>query len=605
VSRTTGARPRGGGVGAGGPPATSQGIEDRKEAMLILGINSYFEHPSVALVEDGRVLFAAEDERFTGIKHGRRYTPFSGYLPVAALYRALEHTGRHLGEVDEIGYSYHRWHHLRNLTGCLTGRRLSSLRDELSAFASLANLPHALRAGYDIPHRLRDRIPPEAFARIPFREWRHHLAHAASAFFCSGWDEALVVVADGAGEAECTSVYAGRGGTLRRLGGEQLPDSLGHFYSEVTAHLGFEPFADEFKVMGLAAYGEPVYQAEMAALVRLSPGGRYSVDPRGLRNLSRLLPGARQPGDPIGQAQMDVARSAQVRLEEALVHVVTHYAAVTGSRRLCLAGGTFLNCVANGRIAATGLFDEIFVQPASHDAGTALGAAALSGIRRGGPAQLDCPAYFLGTEYSPEAIGRVLADSGIEAPPGRDESERIDHLASRLAQDDICAVFRGRMEFGPRALGMRSLLASPLAAEMTARLNRVKGREQFRPVAPIVTTEAFADYFDGHCDPYMLFTTQVRPQARKLIPGAVHVDGTARVQAVSRDRDPFLHGLLNRFAELTGHPVLINTSFNVRGKPIIESPQDALACFHTSDIQCLMLGDRVLDKAAVPGRAER
>ncbi|MCY0933934.1 carbamoyltransferase [Streptomyces sp. H34-S4] len=565
--------------------------------MLIMGINSYFEHPAVALVEDGKVLFAAEDERFTGIKHGRRYTPFSSYLPVDAMHKALAHTGRSAADITEIAYSYHRWDHLRSLHGCLTGRRLSSLRDELSAFATLANLPHALRSGYQIPHRYRDRLPLDGIRRVPVREWQHHLSHAASAFFCSGWNNALVIVADGAGENACASVYEGRGKALHRISEEVLPHSLGHFYSAVTQHLGFEPFSDEFKVMGLAAYGEPRFAGVFDRILRLRPDGRYTVNLKGLQSLERHLPPARRHGEPVEQVHMDIAKSAQLRLEQALVHIATHHARTTGLRRLCLAGGTFLNCVANGRLAALGLFDEIFVQPAASDAGTALGAAALSSLRRGGPAQLSWPSMALGTGYDDTELANAITQAGLTART-LDPAAMAERLAQRLSEGAVCAVFRGRMEFGPRALGMRSLLASPLDPGMRDRLNALKGREDFRPVAPIVAEEAFGRYFEGRRDPYMLFTSRVLPDVREKIPSAVHADGTARVQSVPQDRDPFLHEVLTAFERRTGHPVLINTSFNVRGKPIIESPLDALGCFQTSQIECLAMGSHLLEKAS-------
>lgn len=564
--------------------------------MIILGINSYFEHPSVAILRDGELLFAAEDERFTGIKHGRRYTPYSGYLPVDAIYRGLRATGLTIADIDEIGYSYHRWDHLKSLWGCISGRRFSSLGEELKAFETLAFLPRALRSGYEVPHRYRDLIDPAALSRIPFREWNHHLSHAASAFHCSGWDEALTIVSDGAGENACTSVYVGRGRELELVAEQVLPNSLGHFYSAVTQHLGFEPFADEFKVMGLAAYGEPRFAETFRRILRLEDGGLYSVDMAALRDLDSVLPPARVHGAPIEQLHMDIARSAQQRLEDALIHVVSHFARTTGQRRLCLAGGTFLNCVANGKIARLGLFDDIFVQPAASDAGTAVGAAALSALRRGGPAQLRVDSYGLGTAYSDDQIATTLQQAAIESVH-LDDADMTERLVGRLVDDRIVAVFRGRMEFGPRALGMRSLLASPLHQDMTKRLNTVKGREGFRPVAPLVTAEAFDTYFDGQSDPYMLFTSIVREEYRDLIPSAVHADGTARVQTVHREADPFLHGVLSAFGESTGHPVLINTSFNVRGKPIVESPADALGCFYTSDVDSLALGGHLVTKS--------
>ncbi|EFL19354.1 carbamoyltransferase C-terminal domain-containing protein [Streptomyces sp. C] len=557
--------------------------------MIVLGVNSYFEHPSAALLQDGRLLFAVEDERFTGVKHGRRYSPYRSYFPIDAVHRALDHADLRLSDVDEIAYSYHRWSHLRSLWGCLTGRRLSSLREELNAFANLANLAESLRSGYDVPQRYRQRIGPQDARRVPFREWPHHLSHAASAFFCSGWDEALTVVCDGAGENACTSVFAGRGRRLVPLGQENVPDSLGIFYSLVTRHLGFEPFSDEFKVMGLAAYGEPRFAPEFRRIVVLLPHGRYRVDVGLLRALGRLVTAARTPGTPLEQVHKDLAASAQQRLEEALEHVITHYARATGLRRLCLAGGTFLNCVANGRIARLGLFDDIFVQPAASDAGTAVGAAALSTIRRGGRAQVSVPSYFLGTEYGDDAAEAAFAAAGVK-PERLPEREMARRLAERLAGGRVAAVFRGRMEFGPRALGNRSLLADASAPAMRDRLNEIKGREDFRPVAPIVTEDAFGEFFDGHRDPYMLFTSTVLPEARERIPAAVHADGTARVQTVSARTSPFLDVLLREFGSRTGSPVLVNTSFNVRGKPIVESPQEALACYFTSGIDCIAIG---------------
>ncbi|KRV46481.1 hypothetical protein AQ490_11320 [Wenjunlia vitaminophila] len=565
--------------------------------MIILGVNSYFEHPSVALVRDGELLFAAEDERFTGIKHGRRYSPYHSYLPIDAAYRALDHTGISFHDIDEIAYSYHRWRHLRSLWGCLTGRRLSTLREELAAFAGLACLPAALRSGYDVPQRYRHLMRPEDIRGVPFREWPHHLTHAASAFFCSGWDEALTIVCDGAGENACTSVFVGRGRRLRTVAEQVVPDSLGLFYSLVTRHLGFEPFADEFKVMGLAAYGEPRFADEFARVLPLLPDGRYRLDLRRLRALDRRVAPARSPGAPLERVHRDIARSAQQRLEEALEHIVTHYARTTGLRRLCLAGGTFLNCVANGRIAALGLFDDVFVQPAASDAGTAVGAASLSAIRRGAPAQLSYDSFCLGTAHPDRAVEAAFTQAGLEAQ-WLTEAEVTERLADRLARGRIAAVFRGRMEFGPRALGNRSLLAAASDPGMRDRLNRVKGREDFRPVAPIVPWEAFDDYFSGHPDPYMLFTGSAKDKAKERTPAAVHVDGTARVQAVRAEREPFLHRLLCRFADRSGDPVLINTSFNVRGKPIVESPQEALACFLGSEVDCLSMGGWFYEKGA-------
>ncbi|MFD8602094.1 carbamoyltransferase [Streptomyces globisporus] len=557
---------------------------------MIIGMNSYFEHPSIAVLDRDEILFAVEDERFTGIKHGRAYSPYQTYLPVASLYHGLAAVDATVDDIDEIGYSYHRWTHLRSLAGCFTGKRVSGFREELTAFLSLVNLRQAMRSGYDIPRRYRDRIFPEKLARVPFREYHHHLAHAASAFHCSDFEEALVVVADGAGERSATSVYRGRGGQLERIGGVDLPNSLGIFYSMITAHLGFEPFSDEFKVMGLAAYGEPAHRQACSRILRLGPDGSYVLDLAALRSLDTLLGPARRPGEPLAQRHKDIARSVQDRLTEALHHVLGHWLGRTGLRNVCLAGGTFLNCVANGSLARDPRIEGIFVQPAAHDAGTAIGAAALSAVRRGGGPKVVFRSAALGTSHTAAACEKACA--AAEVPHVRPAPEdMIDAVARRLADGEVVGVFRGRMEFGPRALGMRSLLASPADPAMRDRLNRIKGREDFRPVAPIVLREHFDTYFDGQPNRYMLFTTRALERTVREAPSAVHVDGTARVQCVQEDEDPWLHALITRFAELTGLPMVINTSLNVRGKPIVESPAEALACLGSTAMNLLVLED--------------
>lgn len=562
--------------------------------IMFVGINSFFEHPSAAFIENGRVSFAAEEERFTGLKHGRRYNPYVPYLPIQSLFRGLQHIGATSADIHEIGFSYSGRLHARSLLGCLTGARFSPLSEELSALRSLRKVRLGLSEGHDIPHFMRHVLNPYDFKRIPFVEWPHHDSHAASAYFCSGFDESLVIVSDGAGEYACTSVYVGREAKLYRIAVTELPHSLGHFYSSVTHYLGFEPFSDEFKVMGLSGFGRDLHRATFANLVQLLPHGQYKINVPMLKHLGQHLPQGRTPKQELTQAHRDIAKSAQVRLEEALIHVVKHHAAATGLRKLCIAGGTFLNCIANGKLAELGLFDSVFAQPAASDAGTALGAAALSSARQG-VKPLACKSFSLGTGYSDEQLAAALHDAGMTAHK-LSEDELLRRTAEGLSKGKVFAVFRGRMEFGPRALGMRSLLASPCLADMQMRLNAIKGREDFRPVAPIIAAESFAEFFEGHSDPYMLFASRVREGQRARIPAAVHVDGTARVQSVAPEHDAFLHALLKRFAAVAGVPILINTSFNVRGKPIIESPADALACYSTSRVDALIFGPYLLEK---------
>ena len=563
--------------------------------MNILGINSFFEHPAVALVRDGRLVFALEDERLTRIKHGKAYTPYRTYIPYAAIYEALSAEGLQVSDIDEISYSYNRWMHLGSLWGCFTGRRLSSFREEMAAFQSVANVPRALVSGYEVPNRYRHILKTTDLRLVPYKEWDHHLCHAASAFFCSTYPSALVVVADGSGENACTSVYRGRGRTLTKVDQISLPHSLGIFYSFVTRHLGFEPFSDEYKVMGLAAYGQPRFKNEMSTLLSLENKGRYRLDSKKLRQLEQILGPSRMVGAPIEQIHKDIAHSAQAQLETVLQHVITYYMKSTDETHLCLAGGTFLNCVANGRISLLPCVEEVFVQPAAHDAGTAIGAAALSSIRRGGPAQLAYDSMFLGTASNESAIESALKAAGATYEE-LDEITAIERLAQLLAHEKVVAVYRGRMEFGPRSLGNRSILASPMSTRTREKINNIKGREQFRPIAPIVTSEAFAEFFEGVPNRFMMFAVKAREGVRERIPAVVHADGTSRTQIVSVSEDRFLHAVLERFGQHTGAPVLINSSLNVRGRPIDATPQDALASFYTSGIDYMLIGSFLVSR---------
>ncbi len=563
--------------------------------MNILGINSFFEHPAVALIRDGELAFAIEDERLTRIKHGKSYTPYRTYIPFDGMHAALRSQGLKSSDLDAIAYSYDSGLHLRSsLWGSLLGHRYSTICEEWAAYRSVARIPAVLTSNFDIPWRYRDRLCAEDLSKVPYHEWNHHLSHAASAFFCSGYDEALVVVSDGSGEQACTSIYTGRGASLEKVTEIVLPHSLGLFYSFITCHIGFQPFSDEYKVMGLAAYGKPTFKRQMEQLVGLRPDGSYWVNASTMRRLETLLGPVRQPGVPLENRHRDIAHSAQVHLEEVLVHLVTHHLRVTGMRKLCLAGGTFLNCVANGRLAALVAAEDIFVQPAAHDAGTAIGAAALSWINAGGKPQLKYDSYCLGTAYSDEDIEATLCQA--RANYRRLDDDAVQKIANLLAAEQTLAIFRGSMEFGPRALGHRSIIASPRSVRTRKMLNELKVREQFRPLAPIVASEAFDKLFDGTPNRYMMMTSRVRSDARERIPAVVHADGSARVQIVRPQDDPFLHDVLTAFGERAGTPVLINTSLNVRGKPIDESPTQAISSFYTSGLDFLLIGPFLVNR---------
>lgn len=563
--------------------------------MIVLGLNSFFEHPSAALLCDGEILFAIEDERLTRIKHGKKYTPYKTYVPYDAIGAAIRHTGVRPEDIDEVAYSYDRWAHAANLWGCFTGARLSSLREELAAFRSASNMRAALRQGYELPHRYRHVIGPNSFRNTRFREWDHHLSHAASAFFCSGFDESMIIVADGSGEAACTTIYIGRGGTIKKVASVDLPHSLGFFYSFVTAHLGFEAFSDEYKVMGLAAYGEPSYVSKLREIVTLQEGGRYKVNINRLRNLESLLGPLRKADEPLTTDHCNIARSAQMLLEETLEHIVSYYLKITGMRRLCTAGGVFLNCVANARLARLPGVEDYFVQPAAHDAGTAIGAAALSSVRHGQKPQLRYSSMFLGTSHTDSQIVTALSEACLHYTR-IEPADAPSVLGRLLAAEKVVALFRGRMEFGPRALGGRSLLASPLSSSTRDRLNIIKGREEFRPLAPLVTEEAYDRYFEGPPNRYMMLAVKAKPAAVAAAPAVVHADLTSRAQVVRKGEDPFLHAVLRSFENETGVPIIANTSFNVRGKPIDESPVDALSSYFTTGIDAMLIGNYLVER---------
>ncbi len=557
--------------------------------MNILGINSFFEHPSVALICDGKLVFAIEDERLSRIKHGKSYTPYKTFIPFDSIFAALKSQGLKSNDIHEIAYSYNRMSHLKSLLGCFTKKRLSSISEELAAYRSASNVRVALSKSYEVPQRYRQFISPEQLGAVPYKEWDHHLCHAASTFYCSSFQEALVVVADGSGENACTSFYIGKNNRLIKIAQISLPNSLGFFYSYITSHLGFEPFSDEYKVMGLAAYGEPKFESQMNELVSITSDGKYRVDIQKLQNLAKILGVARLVGSSIEQNYSDIACSAQMHLEKVLKHIISYQLKKTGMKKLCLAGGVFLNVLANAELAKIPGVQDIFIQPASHDAGTAIGAAALSWIKNGG-SKISYDSMFLGTEYDDVKIENALIQAKANYIKMDNGDDAVNKIADLLSKEKVIGLFRNRMEFGPRSLGNRSIIASPKSERTREKLNELKDREQFRPLAPIVIAEAFHEFFEGVQNRYMMLTSVVKPHAREKIPAVVHKDGTSRVQVVHKEHDSFLHALLERFSQYSGVPVLINTSLNVRGKPIDESPHDALASFFTSGLDYLFMG---------------
>ncbi|HST90055.1 MAG TPA: carbamoyltransferase C-terminal domain-containing protein [Ktedonobacterales bacterium] len=577
--------------------------------MYTLGINAAYHDSAACLVRDGVVLAAAEEERFTRVKHGKRPIPFSAYeLPYAAIAYCLGAAGIRLVDVDHVAYSYDPYP--------LLGRRRDdaaiSLPLEPSAqptpaewesawdplfLASIVNAPRHLASG--APHHLRERFRdarPDGPYRWHFVE--HHVAHAASAFHASPYTSAAVMTLDGRGERATTTYSIGAGNRLERIGQVDYPQSLGLLYERVTEHLGFLPSADEYKVMALASFGAPAYLDEFRAMIHLAPDGQYTIDDPRLERLEERFGPARRRGEPLERRHYDLARSLQLALEETVLALAAWLHGVTRLETLCLAGGVALNCVLNARLRDRGPFARIWVQPAAGDAGTALGAALWVDARERGTDErrYTMDHAYLGPAYDEGEIEAFLRWSKLAY-------RRLDDVAGEaaelLARDRILGWFQGRMEFGPRALGARSILASPRSPDMQRRLNELKDREDFRPVAPVVLEEEAGAWFAGASEgrsPFMLFVYDVLPGQAERIPAVRHVDGTARIQTISRAQHPLYHDLLTAFQARTGVPVLVNTSFNTRGEPMVCTPRDAVECFWTSPLDALVIGPFLLEK---------
>lgn len=575
--------------------------------MYTLGINAVYHDSAACLVKEGQVLAAAEEERFTRVKHGKRPIPFSTYeLPFSAINYCLQEAGIALVDVEHVAYSYDPY----LLLGSHAADAVLTLPLEPAAYlvpseweaawdplflSSIINAPRHLASG--APHHLKARYR-SARADGPYR-WHfveHHLAHAASAFLPSPFASAAILTLDGRGERATTSYSVGEGNAITRLGQVNFPHSLGLLYEDVTAYLGFLPSSDEYKVMALASFGKPRYLAEFHEMIQLAPDGQYTIAPARLEE--RFGP-PRMRGGVLEQRHYDIAHSLQVALEEATLALASWLHDVTGQDALCLAGGVALNCVLNARLRDKGPFEQIWVQPAAGDAGTALGAALWIDVQE---RSATSRAYrmdhaFLGPAYDDDEIGQFLRWSKV---PYRRSRHLVDEVAEMLAQDKIIGWFQQRMEFGPRALGARSILASPLHAEMQARLNDIKDREDFRPVAPVVLEEEADQWFVGAASsPFMLFVYDVLPEKAGRIQAVRHIDGTARIQTINREQHPLYYDLLKAFQARTGVPVLVNTSFNTRGEPIVCTLRDAIECFWTSPLDALVIGSFILEKPQV------
>lgn len=548
--------------------------------MYTLGINAAYHDPSACIVRNGHLLAAAEEERFTHIKHGKRPIPFTAYeLPFNAVDYCLRAAGIHISEVDHIAYSFDP----EKFSGC-------SEWDPLFR-TFIVNAPGQLADGY--PHHLQKRFAGEKAHPEKWHFVGHHIAHAASAFLPSPYQHAAVLTIDGRGEHATTSYYLGKKTTLTLISEVDMPHSLGLLYEEVTTWLGFLHSSDEYKVMALASYGRPVYLDKFRSIIDVKNDGSYIIHDH---DLETLFGPARKRGGPLTQDHFDIAHSLQKVLEETVLKLVHWLYETTGEDNLCLAGGVALNCVLNAAIRDRGPFKNIWVQPAAGDAGTALGAALWvdAAQRSDADREFRMDHAYWGPAFDDEEIERFLQWTKV---PYR----RLDNIAKEtaaiLAEDKVIGWYQGRMEFGPRALGSRSILASPINPTMQTRLNEIKDREDFRPVAPVVLEEDAAQWFENAGESaFMLFVNNVRPEHSDRIPAVRHVDGTARIQTVRRDQHEQYYDLLLEFKKLTGVPVLVNTSFNTRGEPIVCTPRDAVECFWTSPFDALVINSFLLEK---------
>ncbi len=569
---------------------------DANSQRIVQGLDS-----AAALVSDAGVQAAAAQERFCGDKG-------TGAFPIDAMRYCLSAGGL---AIDKIDYVAHGFLYSPSPVHEIDSYSRDRYRRVFAPEAQLALLSEQFP---DIDWKAK-------YVPVP-----HHLAHAASCCFLSGFPRSLIVVADGMGEWESMTIAVARDEQIKVLRKVPAMHSLGILYGIFTLYLGFTIGMDEYKVMGLAPYGDArIYLNRMMQMIRLGPDGTFSLPVLAhdrspnekethqgvLAFLTQTFGAARQPEESILQRHMDVAAALQAALQTCLMHVLAWASTATQERHLCLAGGVALNCTANGEIYRSGLFRKIFIQPAAGDDGSALGAALyVHRTKRPSTRQWRMSSPYWGPEFSEREIDASLVQGRCEAVRYGRLSDLVDDTAQLVAAGKVVAWFQGRMEFGPRALGNRSLLADPRNPDMREHLNRViKQREDFRPFAPAVTVEGACTYFDirsGDADMFanMLIVAPIRPAYRSLLPAVAHVDGSARLQVVNRRSNPRFWRLLRAFEQLSGLPILLNTSFNLRGQPIVCTPDDAVSTFLRSEIDRLVIGNYLVAQPS-PSPTER
>ncbi|MGC2491229.1 carbamoyltransferase family protein [Candidatus Binatus sp.] len=548
---------------------------------------------AAALVVDGVVVAAAAEERFNRRKQ-------SGDFPVEAIEYCIGQAGLSMADVDEIAHCFD----------------YAPFGEIFSLDSTSAKLYEEVFSREALVAQVRRHFPKFNPERV--HSVSHHLSHAASAYFTSGWDECLVVVLDAMGETQSGSIFRGTGGNLEKLREISANDSLGILYSLVTYHLGFDFNSDEYKIMGLAPYGDPrQFEGAFQQMIECRPDGTVRIPILRLNRtrderenylqtrdwLSRNLLPRREPDAEITQAHRDVAAALQAALNRAILHICGHFGATMGLRKIAMAGGVALNCSANGKLTRSGLFDEVYVQPAAGDDGAALGAALHRASLNGEVINQRFPVPFLGPSHPASEVDAALKDFGdaIRVTSLGSTEETCVRAARMIHEGKVVAWYRGPMEFGPRALGNRSILADPSNPEMRDRVNAmVKKREAFRPFAPAVTIEEIHRWFDVppmRSLPYMIATVNVREEYRAMLPAITHVDGTARVQTVEARDNPAFHALLKALGQVSGREIVLNTSFNIKGQPIVNTPREAIETFLGTGIDCLFIENNLVSRA--------
>ena len=600
---------------------------------IVLGVSAFYHDSAATVVRDGHIIAAAQEERFSRIKHDASF-------PTQAILSCLDEAGVTLTDVTHVTFYDKPFIKFERLLETYFSYAPRGFRSFLAAMPIWLKEKLFLKTVIRRELSALSQLPDKSLPPLLFGD--HHHSHAASAFYPSPFEEAAVLCMDGVGEWATTSVWLGKGNALVPLWEIHFPHSLGLLYSAFTQYAGFKVNSGEYKLMGLAPYGSPRYVSQIyEELIDVKPDGTFRLNldyfdfPAGLRMINqrfcKLFGGpAREPESKITQKEMDIAASIQVVTEEIVLQLARTIAGELGQTRLCLAGGVALNCVANGRLLREGPFDDIWIQPASGDAGGALGAALAThyeylGNHRAPSEQDPMRGAYLGPSFSNDAIATAL--DGLKAVYSKHDDDTLLPLVAReISEGQVIGWFSDAMEFGPRALGARSILADPRSTHMQTTLNlKVKQRESFRPFAPAVLKERAADWFELDRDsPYMMLVATVADhqqtntpadeaafgidllkQIRSSIPAVTHVDYSARVQTVDDDTNPRFHQLLTEFEAITDCPVLINTSFNVRGEPIVHSPKDAYRCFMNTGIDRLVIGNYLLKKEDQPSTTAR